>query len=398
MVCGLSLVRRAALSAQAVGLEQVVVAVHAEDASAVRQELTRDARLEPIVTVVEVTEASLAAVAGSCLPDASELVVASGDRVWSTGAMRAMASPLKGDVEVSTLRDASGAPASGMFRVRAEAIGSCAQLLAGASEPASAEGLGFRDHRQEWSAVVGPGDVAEAEDVLLASLVKPTDGVISRNLNRKISMFFSRRLARRDVSPNHVTLVVFLLGIASGPLAYRGTYEGFVVGGFCYWFSAVLDGTDGELARLKYLGSALGAWLDTITDDVVCLSYVVGVYLALARDVDQPHYKWFGIVGTTFFLATVLPRYYLMARESGSGDYQKMAADVRPEDRGLLSRIALTLRDVVFRTDFLPFYAFMTAIFGVVPAFALPFAVGAVASSVDTLMSFLAYRRRRSNA
>ncbi|MEQ9318579.1 MAG: CDP-alcohol phosphatidyltransferase family protein, partial [Polyangiaceae bacterium] len=271
-----------------------------------------------------------------------------------------------------------------------------ARCLADAANGEGAGEVARRPHRVEWCAVSSEDDVAEAESTLLASLVKPTDGVISRHLNRKISMFFSRRLARYDVSPNHVTLVVFLIGVASGPLAYQGTYEGSLLAGFCYWFSAVLDGTDGELSRLKYLGSSLGAWLDTITDDAVCLSFIVGAYLALAREPSTLPWQWIGLVGTGFFLATVLPRYYLMARASGSGDYQKMAAEVRPSEGGLLSRIALRLRDIVFRTDFLPFYAFMTTIFGVVPAFALPFAVGAVASAVDTTLSFRTYRRGAS--
>ena len=305
--------------------------------------------------------------------------------------MRAVAEPLDEGVDAVTLGAAEGPP-SGMFLVQASMLGS--ERLARWLQEGVTDDVVRREHRVEWCRVVDEDDVGEAESVLLASLVKPTDGVISRNLNRKISMFFSRRLARYDVSPNHVTLVVFLIGIASGPLAYRGTYEAMVLGGFCYWFSAVLDGTDGELARLKYLGSPLGAWLDTVTDDAVCLSFIVGVYLALARDSQALPWRWIGLLGTGFFLATVLPRYYLMARASGSGDYQKMAADVRPRADGLLSRIALRLRDIVFRTDFLPFYAFVTTILGVVPAFALPFAVGAVASSVDTLMSFLTYRRR----
>jgi phosphatidylglycerophosphate synthase len=367
--------------------------VHPSDEGPVREELSADPRLADAVTVLSADDPSPATLAESFAPGADALIVARGDRVWSTSAMRALVEPLGEGTEALTLRAGPEAPSSGLFHLRGEALKNEVWLADDAGED---EKVAFRDHRLEWAVVRNGDDVTAAETILLASLVKPTDGVISRNLNRKISTFFSRRLARYDVSPNHVTLVVFLIGIASGPLAYRGTYEGFVLGGFCYWFSAVLDGTDGELSRLKYLGSPLGAWLDTITDDAVCLSYVVGLYSALARDADWPHWRWIGIVGTAFFLATVLPRYYLMARVSGSGDYQKMAADVRPGQRGLLSRIALRLRDVVFRTDFLPFYAFVTAILGVVQAFALPFAIGAVASSVDTMKSCVKYRRSSS--
>lgn len=389
MVAGLSLVARAALSARAVGAERIVVVVRPEDEAGVREALSGDPRLDG-AKVMAATSWSPEAIEAELdgLGAEDEVVVALGDRVWSTGAMRAITAPLDEGVELVTLGGA-GDPASGMFLLRGAMLSSERLVDAMAGEGDMVR----RGTRLAWCAVRGEEDVHAAESILLASLVKPTDGVISRHLNRKISMFFSRRLARHDVSPNHVTLVVFLIGVASGPLAYRGDYASTVAAGFCYWFSAVLDGTDGELSRLKYMGSPLGAWLDTITDDAVCLSFISGVYLALARDGQGLPWNWIGLVGTGFFLATVLPRYHLMARASGSGDYQKMAAEVRPEAGGLLSRIALRLRDIVFRTDFLPFYAFMTTIFGVVPAFALPFAVGAVASSVDTLMSFLTYRR-----
>jgi len=231
-----------------------------------------------------------------------------------------------------------------------------------------------------------------AERALMLSLYKDQDGVISRHLNRKISTFISRRLARTSVRPNHVTAVVFLVGVCSGPLAYLGTYLGFAAGAFCYWFSAVLDGCDGELARLKYLGSPLGAWLDTVVDDLVCFSYVVGMYLALARGADHPGWLWLGAGGVAFYLLTILPRYYIMAARLGSGDYQKLAKKARPASGSAIARLALAIRDVIFRTDFLPFYALVTAAVGFVPAFAVPFALGSAASAVDTLITLATYR------
>jgi phosphatidylglycerophosphate synthase len=240
--------------------------------------------------------------------------------------------------------------------------------------------------------------VQRAEDALMKSLVKPADGIISRNLNRKISTAISRRLAPHSIKPNHVTAVVFLIGALSGPLAYTGTYLGFVLGAFCYWFSAVLDGCDGELSRLKYQSTPLGAWLDTIVDDMVGLSYVAGMYAALARDRENPFWFWLGIGGVGFYLLTILPRYYIMSRLSGSGDYQKMAKEIRSEKQGLVTRVALKVRDIIFRTDFLPFYALATAAAGLVPAFAIPFAFGSVASSIDTIVTIIRYRPASTDA
>jgi phosphatidylglycerophosphate synthase len=242
--------------------------------------------------------------------------------------------------------------------------------------------------------VVDDETAALAERSLLLSLKKSADGVISRNINRKISTAISRQLARYPIRPNHVTAVVFLVGVMSGPFAWLGTYTGFALGGFCYWFSAVLDGCDGEISRLKYQGSPLGAWLDTIVDDLVCLSYIVGMYMALSRNAEHSYWFWIGIVAITFYLATLLPRYYIMAFYSGSGDYQKMAADQRPVEISIITKLSLATRDVVFRTDFLPFYAMVTALVGFVPAFAAPFAIGTIASAIDSIVSLLKYKKQ----
>lgn len=232
-----------------------------------------------------------------------------------------------------------------------------------------------------------------ADKALIRSLYKAADGVVSRYLNRRISTFISRRLAAWPITPNMITAVVFLVGVLSGPFAYLGTPTGIAIGGFCYWFSAVLDGCDGEISRLKYQGSPLGAWLDTVVDDLVCLSYIVGLYLALHRNDGGPLWYCLGGVAVFFFLLTILPRYFIMAVQSGSGDFQKMAKETRPENRGGISALFLLLRDVVFRTDFLPFAGMVTAVIGYPEVFAWPFALGAVASCIDTFATIFRYRK-----
>ncbi len=236
----------------------------------------------------------------------------------------------------------------------------------------------------------------QAERTLIRSLHKTADGVISRNLNRRISTAISRRLAPLPIRPNHITAVVLLIGLASGPLASAGTYMGFAAGAFCYWLSAVLDGCDGEIARLKFMGTRLGAWLDTVVDDVVGLSYVAGMFVGLSARASHPYWTWIGVWAIGFYLLTLLPRYYIMASRSGSGDYQKLAARTRPEPRHGVGRAVLWMRDVVFRTDFMPFAALVTALLGVVQAFAVPFALGSVASCIDSFSTLASFRVSQS--
>lgn len=391
-ICGLSLVKRAALAGQAAGFGRIAVAVRPGDADAFTAELA-DARFRVAPAVFEIADAPAAQLRHlGALWTEDELAVVLADRVFTGPTLRALAEPL-GEGERCRLAgggDRSG-PWSGLLRVRRADL-AAAPVEGEPDEDGAVAALGAAVVRDgvAWRRVAGPGDVSGAETILLRSLVKDADGVISRNVNRKISLAISRRLSRTRVRPNHVTAVVFLVGAASGPLAlFLGGYAGVALGALCYYASAILDGCDGEISRLKYQGSPLGAWLDTVVDDAVCLSYILGLYPRLALDAGGAFWWWAGGAGVLFYLLTVLPRYWVMARRLGSGDYQKLAAKRRPAPGELtrLGRIAQGVRDVIFRTDFLPFYAFATAAVGFAPAFALPFAIGAVASAVDTAMT-----------
>jgi phosphatidylglycerophosphate synthase len=394
-VCGLTLVKRAALAGEAAGFERVAVAVLPGQADAFTAELA-DARFRRAPEVFEIASAPSAQLSHlSKLWREEEIAVALVDRVFTGPALKALAAPLaEGERCRAVGGDDPGAIWSGLVRVRRADLGAVPiegeVTLAQAS--AAFGGAAVVADGVAWRRVAGPEDLREAETILLRALVKAADGVISRHVNRKISLFLSRRLSRTGVLPNHVTAVVFLVGAASGPLAFFvGGYAGFALGALCYYLSAILDGCDGEISRLKYQGSPLGAWLDTVVDDTVCLSYLLGIYPRLALDAGGAFWWWVGGFGVLFYLLTVLPRYWIMATRLKSGDFQKLAAKRKPEAKELTAfgRAVQAVRNVIFRTDFLPFYAFVTAAVCFVPAFALPFAVGSIASAVDTAMTIL---------
>ena len=398
-VAGLSLALRGALAAQAAGFGRIVVVPRAQDGPAVRRELTADRRLQADVAVVWDLASPGRALDHLADRDRDEVAVALGDRVWIAPVLQALAGPLSGGSRARLLVDGGGeASFSGMLRVRGDDL----ERLPLENEPAgdgvvaALGGPGTVETRAmdgRWRRVAGDGDVRDAESLLLRGLVKPADGIVSRNINRRISTSLSRHLARRTVRPNHVTAVVCAIGVCAGPLAWLGTYAGFALGGLCYYVSAILDGCDGELARLKHLGSPLGAWLDTVVDDLVGLSWLVGMYLGLARGPSPLAWWVMGGVAVPAYLLTVLPRYYLFATGLGAGDLQKLAAASRSADPRGFARVVWAVRDVVFRTDFLPFAAFVTAAVGLVPVFAVPYAAGSVAAFADTVGTVARFRR-----
>ena len=106
----------------------------------------------------------------------------------------------------------------------------------------------------------------KAEKYLQQSLSKPSDGPISRYLNRPISRRITSRLVRTRITPNQVSIVSFLISIVAAILFFLRQPFLLALGGVVAQISSILDGCDGELARLRSLESRSGGWLDSILD------------------------------------------------------------------------------------------------------------------------------------
>ena len=106
-----------------------------------------------------------------------------------------------------------------------------------------------------------------AENTLLAGLQeKPNDGPVSRYFNRPLSKRISRRLLNHRITPNQISLFSFLCSVTAAGLFALGGYPALFFGGLLAQFASVVDGCDGEVARLKFQGSQYGAWLDAVLD------------------------------------------------------------------------------------------------------------------------------------
>jgi phosphatidylglycerophosphate synthase len=117
--------------------------------------------------------------------------------------------------------------------------------------------------------VSGPDDRRRAERWLLDGLVKDTEGFMSRHFERKISLAVSRLLAATRVTPNQMTLVSVAVGLGGALffLSDRALLQ--TAGALLFLLHSILDGCDGELARLKLQESRFGGVLDFWGDNVV---------------------------------------------------------------------------------------------------------------------------------
>jgi len=107
---------------------------------------------------------------------------------------------------------------------------------------------------------------------LLSSGTKSQDGFMARHFDRYISLAISRRLLDTPVSPNMMTVASALLGFIGSSFFLVPTHAARLSGAGLIWLHSVLDGCDGELARVRFQESALGGMLDFWSDNLVHLA------------------------------------------------------------------------------------------------------------------------------
>jgi phosphatidylglycerophosphate synthase len=112
-------------------------------------------------------------------------------------------------------------------------------------------------------------DVRRAEDSLLAGAVKPGEGFLCRTFERRVSLAISRRLSATRVTPNGVTVFSAAVGVV-GCLFFL--FPGALLqtaGALLLLTHSVIDGCDGELARLRFEETRFGGALDFWSDNAV---------------------------------------------------------------------------------------------------------------------------------
>ncbi len=130
----------------------------------------------------------------------------------------------------------------------------------------------------------------ELKDVkarIIRNLTKPTDGWASRYLNRPISTRISRLLVYTNITPNQFTMITGLMAFIPVYFVLKGGYWNWLIGAAIYHLASVMDGVDGEIARMKMQHSKFGQWLDTIFD----FSSMVAVLIALVISVQKPEHN-----------------------------------------------------------------------------------------------------------
>lgn len=117
-----------------------------------------------------------------------------------------------------------------------------------------------------WIDVDNEDMFKKAESKLWSNLKKKSDGPVSRYLNRPISTSISKYLLKTRISPNFISLFTFIIATLGAFFFFLGGYANLVIGGILAQFASIIDGCDGEIARLKFQATGFGGWFDAVLD------------------------------------------------------------------------------------------------------------------------------------
>jgi phosphatidylglycerophosphate synthase len=221
-----------------------------------------------------------------------------------------------------------------------------------------------------------------AEKKLFKGAGKAADSPVAKWFDRNISGWLTRYLVRLPVTPNQVTVLNALLGLIGAVVLLAGGYWATVTGSVILVLSIILDGCDGEIARLKFLESESGRKLDFFLDNVVNTAAIFAVGAGYFRQSGESLYLYLALYTAGLAAAAVWPVYSLFFREK-----QRPADTVkeRPAD-------AFSVGEGLQGRDFAYLILFL-ALIGKAHWFSLIASVGLTAFLV--FMLFLLRKRQR---
>jgi phosphatidylglycerophosphate synthase len=300
-IAGVPALLRLLLCAQRAGLGEILLLGVNRCPHSVQESLTQDSRLT--ARLVWLDDQPWSALVQAC-PDL--------EKAWWEGDLWVL--PAGGVIDATLLRAAvqqvgsrpitvidpkpttSAMSAAPFFRVS----GTWLQLVMQASRdvalstllsdvPQRSDSDRLSNHGLVCAPAVSETQRAAVERGLFKGLKSASDGWVDRYLNRKLSPWFSRWFVRMPVTPNQVSLMASAIGLLSAICFAYGSWVSGVLGALLLQWSAVIDCCDGEVARLKFLESTGGYYLDITCDNIVHVAVFVGIAWSGYQELGQAY-------------------------------------------------------------------------------------------------------------
>jgi phosphatidylglycerophosphate synthase len=163
--------------------------------------------------------------------------------------------------------------------------------------------------------------VADAEAALCRQLraeSAASDGPLAHWIDRRVSLQISRFLVRHTrLRPNHITTIGTTTGLLAAALLAIGTYWTGVAGTLLFLCTTIIDGCDGEVARLTFRESSFGQKFDVITDNIVHVAIFIGLAVGLYHQNPDGHYGLLMAILLGGFACTTVVTYFFLVRRPG---------------------------------------------------------------------------------
>ena len=286
----------------------------------------------------------------------------------------------------------AGATAQDLDRLRSE--------LAGVQEAGVDE---VRPVARDFAGAIRVTDQASrkrAEDAVFAQLLRGDLGVVARYLNKPISFRITRYLlCHLPVTPNQVSVVAALIGLCGAALVATGQRWQMIAGFFLAHAQSVLDGCDGELARVRFQQSKIGEWLDTLIDEALNIVLFACAGLGVWRQSGSTTALVLGLAAASIHAFYDVIALTELARQGQGGELMRirwwLSGDIDMKNRtGQKRGDWLVVGHAFIRRDFFVFAFLIYALAGV-PFLALVHASIITAGQLVLASTQLAWRLTR---
>ncbi|HYM67194.1 MAG TPA: CDP-alcohol phosphatidyltransferase family protein, partial [Patescibacteria group bacterium] len=147
---------------------------------------------------------------------------------------------------------------------------------------------------------------ARAEKALLDALGIEADTGIDRYFHRRCSRWITRVLMDTPATPNQISMASLTIGSAAIWCFWRATPLSALWGVILYAVASIVDHADGEIARLTFQESRVGAHLDWAIDTLIHSGLVLGMAVTAGGQL-MPLVGLLGALGIT--LSALFARY-----------------------------------------------------------------------------------------
>ena len=398
---------RAILGVQSNHPERIVVVLNRVIGPQIRSELTQTGRIPDGVEWLEADPGTpLSTIVRQVTPSSggARVLLIAGDCTYQPALHRMVS---EWDGRSSALELATGSVPTGLFALNHEAalelgaeiesnVVTVQDLHRWITRKAISHGPPFVDFRlveeDSWQQISMPQDSIAAEQKLDRWLVKPTDGVFAR-MNRTISIPISRQLIKFPITPNMVSLFTLGVSFAAGASYAMGGYLSTLVGAILSVWASILDGCDGEVARLKLQASDFGCWLETACDYLYYLFLFAGMAIGLERSSGNRAFWAWGAVLLFGAATTILLAWFERSRLSGKHPEQFLAIwQKKAESRSSNPLLYLGRNcEFIIRRCFLPYALLVFALLNLTWLALYMSAIGANVAWIISLYSRFAF-------